>query len=190
MIEHQLKKAFDPYYQAPIESWNKFADLCEQVEYKKNQKIKEAGKRGKYGYFLLQGSVGTFVWKENSQACLNLFLENNFFADDLSLTTGEPSPLEIVALENSFILRMTKSNIEKLKKTQIGSILFMVGEQKDNANKQSHQMNYMTKTAEQRYLDLMKNEPELLHRIPQKHIASFLSITTQSLSRIRKKIKG
>ena len=189
MFEHQLKEAFDPYYNAPIENWKKLADLCEEVKYKKNDIIKEADKVARYGYFLLEGAVGTFVWKKNNYACLNLFLENSFFGDDLSLTSGSASPLEIVALENSSILRISKSNMEVLKKTPIGCLLFMVGEQNDNAKSQKTQIDLMTKTAEERYLDIIENQPELLHRIPQKHIASFLGITTQSLSRIRRKIK-
>ena len=189
MFEYKLKEAFDPYYKAPVETWKTFADLCEEVSYKKNQKIKETNKVARYGYFLLEGAVGTFVWKKNNYACLNLFLEYSFFGDDLSLTSGRPSPLEIVALENSSILRISKSNIEALKKKPIGSILFMVGEQNDNAKNQKKQIDLMTKTAEERYLDIIKNQPELLKRIPQKHIASYLGITTQSLSRIRRKIQ-
>jgi len=87
-------------------------------------------------------------------------------------------------------LRISKSNIEVLKKTPIGSVLFMIGEQHDNAKKQSQQMELMTKTAEQRYLDIITDRPELLDRISQKHIASYLGITSQSLSRIRRKVKG
>jgi len=188
MFEYKLKKAFDPYYKASIEIWKKFADLCEEVNYKKNQTIKEANKIEKYGYFLLEGSVGTFVWKKNSFACLNLFLEHSFFADDLSLASGSPTALKIVALEDSIILRISKSNMDILKKTPIGKMLFLVGEQNDNAEKQKLQMDLMTKTAEERYLEIVENRPELLKRCSQKHIASYLGITTQSLSRIRKRL--
>jgi len=188
MFEYKLKKAFDPYYEASIETWKKFADLCEEVNYKKNQTIKAANQIEKYGYFLLEGSVGTFVWKKNSFACLNLFLEYSFFADDLSLASRCPTPLEIVALENSSILRISKSNMDILKKKPIGKMLFLIGEQNDNAEKQKQQMDLMTKSAEERYLEILENRPELLKRISQKHIASYLGITTQSLSRIRKKI--
>ena len=54
MNEHILKKAFDNYYEAPIESWKAFVDLCEEVHFKKNEKIKEGGKtvRGTHWVFL------------------------------------------------------------------------------------------------------------------------------------------
>jgi CRP-like cAMP-binding protein len=186
--EQILKKAFDKYFEAPLEAWKVLADLCEAISFKKNERIKEANQTSKFGYFLLEGSCGLFVWKENNYVCTDLFLENNFFADDLSLLTGKPSPIEILSLEKSKLLRISKSNIDTLKKTPLGSMLFLAGEEKTNIEKQSQQIEIMTRSAAERYLNLMKSRPEILQRIHQKHIASYLGITTQSLSRIRKKI--
>ncbi len=187
MNEYVVKKAFDNYYEAPIEVWKAFVDLCEEVRFKKNEKIKEAGKTAKHGYFLLQGSCGLFVWREHTYICTDLILEHNFFADDISLLSGKPSPVEIVALENSIALQISKANIDVLKKTPIGNMLFLAGEENSTIEKQTQQIEMMTKSAEERYLDLLENRPEIIQRIHQKHIASYLGITTQSLSRIRKK---
>ena len=189
MIEHKLKEIFDPYFNAPIEAWEYFASMGEIVGYKKNEIIKEYSHIERYGYFLLEGSCGLFVWKENNFVCLDLFIENSFFADDISLNTGKPSPIEIIALEKSSVFRISKEKIEQLKQTPMGNMLFLVGSENDFREKQKQHMEFLTKTAEERYLDLQKNRPELLQRIHQKHIASYLGITTQSLSRIRKKIK-
>jgi len=190
MLAEILKKSFDKYYNAPIEAWQRFASLCEKMAFNKNEIIKHSDTTAKYGYFLLEGSVGLFVWKESKFVCTDLFLEFNFFADDISLFTGKPSPIEIISLEKTKILRISKSNIEVLKQTPIGSLLLLVGEQSANSEKQIQQIESMTLTAEERYSNLMKNNPELLQRISQKHIASYLGITPQSLSRIRKKLAG
>lgn len=189
MLAEILKKSFDKYYNAPIESWQRLASLCEEVESKKNEVIKQADTTAKYGYFLLEGSVGLFVWKENHSICTDLYLEFNFFGDDLSLLSGKPSPIEIISLEACKMLRISRSNIEILKKTPIGSILFLAGEQSSFSDKQNQQIESMTLTAEERYHNLLKNNPELLQRISQKHIASYLGITPQSLSRIRKNLR-
>ena len=188
MYEHIFKKAFDKHFEAPLEAWKSLADLCKEVTFKKNETVKEAHKIAKHGNFLLEGACGLFVWKENNSVCTDLFLEHNFFADDLSLLTGKPSPVEIVSLENSTLLSISKSNIDKLKKTPVGSMLFLAGEESTNVEKQTQQIEIMTKSAEERYLNLMKTRPEILQRIHQKHIASYLGITTQSLSRIRKNL--
>ena len=189
MYAEILKVTFDKYYNAPIEIWKYFSDLCEKVDYEKNEIVKSAHTIEKYGYFLLKGSCGLFVSKENDFVCADLFLENSFFADDVSLLSGKSSPIEIMALEKSSLLRIKKAAIEDLKNTPIGSVLFMAGEQNANVEKQKQQIELLTKTAEERYRYLLKNQSELLQRIHQKHIASYLGITTQSLSRIRRKIR-
>lgn len=186
MLAQILKKSFDQHYEAPIEAWERFASLCEEVSFKKNEVIKQANETAKYGYFLIEGSVGLFVWQEDKCACTDLFLEFNFFGDDISLFTGKPSPIEIVSLEETKIARISKDNIELLKKTPIGSMLYLAGEQNSNSDKQHQQIESMTLNAEERYHRLMQTNPEILQRISQKHIASYLGITPQSLSRIRK----
>jgi CRP/FNR family transcriptional regulator, anaerobic regulatory protein len=189
MIEQRLKELFDPHFNAPIEAWKHFENLGEIVDYKKNEVIKKCNLVERYGYFLIEGACGLFVWKENNFVCLDLFLENSFLADDISLSTGEPSPIEIIALEKSSVFRISKTNIKQLKQTPMGNMLFMIGSENDFNAKQKQHMEFLTKTAEERYLDLLNIRPELLQRIHQKHIASYLGITTQSLSRIRKKIR-
>ncbi len=186
MIAQALKNSFDRYYEAPIEIWEHFARLCESVSYKKNQVIKEANTVDRYGYFLLEGAAGTFVWKENNDACMDLHLEGDFFADELSLFSGKPSPVEIRALENAVVLRIGKSQIEQLKETPVGRMLFSIGDHHDLVKKQQQQIEMMTKTAEERYRELLHKNPALIQRIHQKHIASYLGITPQSLSRIRR----
>lgn len=188
MIAAALKKSFDRYYEAPLEVWEHFAALCEYATFKKNEPIKAAGKVDRYGYFLMEGTAGALVWKENTQICTDIYLEGDFFADDLSLFTGKPSPIEILAFEEAAALRIGKTNIEALQKTPIGRLLFSIGDQQGYLQKQQQQIDMMTQTAEARYVALLEKNPVLVQRIPQKYIASYLGITPQSLSRIRRKI--
>lgn len=183
-----LKAAFDPHYEAPLEVWDYFARCGETIEIKKNQVIKAAHSVEKYGYFLVKGACGLFVWKENTEVCLDLHLENDFFTDDLSFYSGQPSPIEIIALEACTLLRLSKSNIDHLNSTPQGQLLFSIGNQLGYVQKQQQQLNLLTRTAEERYLELMADRPQLVQRIAQKHIASLLGITTQSLSRIRRRL--
>jgi CRP-like cAMP-binding protein len=185
MNELKLKQSFDTYFEAPIEVWKSFVDLCEEVSFKKNEIIKANGETEKNAYFILEGACGVFLWKENNFVCLDIALENNFFADHMSLITGQPSPLETIALEATTALKIKSSNIAKLKESTFGKIVFLLGAENSFVEKQQQQIDLLTKTAEQRYEELMAKNPEIIKRIAQKHIASYLGITTQSLSRIR-----
>ena len=185
MNELKLKQSFDKYFDAPIEVWKSFSDLCVEVKFKKNETIKQTGQTEKNAYFILEGACGVFLWKENNFVCLDIVLENNFFADHMSLITEQPSPLETIALETTTALKINSSNIAKLKQSSFGNILFLLGAENSFVEKQQQQIDLLTKTAEQRYEELMYKNPEVIQRIAQKHIASYLGITTQSLSRIR-----
>ncbi len=185
MNELKLKKAFDKYFDAPIAVWKSFVDLCDEVHFKKKEVIKEAGRTEKNAYFILGGACGVFLWKENNFVCLDVVLENNFFADHMSLITEKPSPLRTIALEKTTALKISANNIAKLKKSPFGNILFLLGAENSFVEKQQQQIDLLTKTAEKRYTELLQKNPEIIQRIAQKHIASYLGITTQSLSRIR-----
>lgn len=190
MIAARLKSSFDKYFPAPLEAWRQFAELCDLVKFRKNEIIKPAGQTERFGYFILQGSGGVFLWKENNYVCLDLMYEDIFFADYMSLITRQPSPLETMALENSEMLRISRQNIDRLKETPMGQVIFLISAEWSFVEKQQQQIDLLLKTAEQRYLDLMEKQPDLIQRTPQKHVASYLGITTQSLSRIRRKIGG
>lgn len=187
MNELKLKKSFDKYFEAPIEVWKSFTDLCEEVKFRKNEIIKATGQTEKYAYFILSGACGVFLWKENNFVCLDIVLENDFFADHLSLISGKPSLLETVALEKTSALRISKSNIYSLRKSVFGTNLFLIGAENAFVEKQQQQIDLLTKTAEQRYHELLEKQPQIVQRIANKHIASYLGIRTESLSRIRKK---
>lgn len=188
MIAKLLKQSFDRYFEAPIEAWEGFASLCEPVTFKKNEIIKRADTKEKNGYFILEGSGGVFVWKEKNYVCLDLMYEGEFFADYMSLINGQVSPIETIALENSEMLKISKDNVDQLKQAGIGQTIFLISAESSYVEKQEQQIDLLLKTAEQRYKDLLIKQPKIIQRTPQKHIASYLGITTQSLSRIRKSL--
>jgi CRP/FNR family transcriptional regulator, anaerobic regulatory protein len=182
-----LQASFGKYFEVPLNAWQFFGDLCEEVYFKKNEIMKMAGTAEQFGYFILEGSCGTFLWKENNDVCIELVLEDNFFGDDMSMITNATTPLETRALEPLRALRISKQNIMELKKTPMGQMIFLIASENGFVLKQQQQIDLLLKTAEARYLEIVENKPEWIQRFSQKHIASYLGITTQSLSRIRNK---
>lgn len=187
-LAQRLKSSFDKYFDAPIEAWAQFAELCSLVSFKKNEVIKTAGQSERFGYFILKGSGGVFVWKGNNYVCLDLYYEDSFFGDYMSLITNQPSPLETLALEDSEMIRISAENISKLKQTPMGQFIFLVSAEATFVEKQEQQINLLLYSAEQRYIKLLERHPNIIQRTPQKHIASYLGITTQSLGRIGAKV--
>ena len=184
-----IKKIFDPYFEAPLEIWESFAKFLKHKSYKKNEIIKDTNQKEKYLNIITKGASGIFLWKENSTICLDLCYENEFFGDYMSFLTRKPTELFTQAIEETELLSISYSDLDKLYKgSDIGLNIGRIASESLFIHKQTQQIDLLMLTAEQRYLKLLKRHPKTVQRTPQKHIASYLGITPESFSRIRKKI--
>jgi CRP-like cAMP-binding protein len=185
--EEKIKQAFDPYFNVPVEAWKSFADLGEIVTTIKDQTIKVEDTTEKYLSFILKGSGGILLWNNTNFVCIDLCYEGEFFGDYMSFLNQQPTPLEVVTFEPSELFRISKSNFDKLSSnTEFGDKICRFASEALFVHKQNQQIDILTKTATERYIELQIRQPEIIHRTPQKYIASYLGVTPQSLSRIRK----
>lgn len=190
MLAATLKKAFDPFFNAPLQAWTEFAGYCEPVKFARNEVIKREGAIERYFYFILKGSAGLFLWKENHFVCLDFAFDHSGCCDLMSLLTHQPTPLEVVALEPSEMLRISRADFFKLCEKPVGRVILQKTTEGSFVDKQKQQIELLTLGAEQRYAILLQTFPDIHQRIAQKHIASYLGITPQSLSRIRRQIRN
>jgi CRP-like cAMP-binding protein len=131
------------------------------------------------------------LWNHPNFVCIDLCYEGDFFGDYMSFLFGQATALEVVVFEKSDIFRISKTNFDKL--TQLstyGDKICRFASEALFAHKQTQQIDIITKSATERYLELQTKQPQILQRTPQKYIASYLGITPQSLSRIRKEISS
>jgi CRP-like cAMP-binding protein len=184
-----LKSSFDSFFEAPKETWEDFADKCDVVSFKKDEIIKMQNTSERYFYFIINGSVGIFIWKENNFVCLDFAFDGHFCSDYMSLLIKQPTPLQMVALENTKMLRITAKDYELITQEPIGKVLRLVAAEMSFVGKQQQQIELLTKSAKERYEILQHQFPNIQNRIAQNHIASYLGITPQSLSRIRRRMK-
>src|SRR5215471_11468151 len=145
----------------------------------------------KYESFVTEGCLKTFYIDENGFEHIIDFSIEEWWADDLySLLTQTPSKSNIKAIEDTTILQISKTDLELLyqkipKFERFFRILFQ------NAYiTQREQINLaLSASAEERYLLFLKKKPYAEKRFPQKDIASYLGVTPQFLSTLRKKTR-
>ena len=107
----------------------------------------------------------------------------------MSFLLQKPTELYTLALENTELLSISHSDLNELYKgSEIGLNIGRIASESLFIHKQAQQIDLLTLTAEERYTKLLSRQPEIIQRTPQKHIASYLGITPESFSRIRKKI--
>jgi CRP-like cAMP-binding protein len=155
---------------------------------RKRQYFLQEGDVCKYIGFVIKGSARTFTVDERGhENVLKLSLENWWLADFESFYLLTPSRFNIEALEDLEVLQSTNSQIEEfLKDIPAFSTMASVINQNYTIANQKRMQAAMSFTAEERYEDLVSNYPDFLKRFPQNMIASYLGISRETLSRIRK----
>lgn len=183
-----IKRLFDEYFEAPLHLWESFSQHMSKRTFKKNEIIKEGGKVENHIDIIIKGSVGVFLWTDNHTKCLDLFYEEYFSCDYMSFIENKPSELFTQALEVTELYSISRGDIEELYYDNVhGLKIVKAASQSLFLHKQRQQISLLTQTAEQRYKMMLEETPELIHRTASKHIASYLGVTPESLSRIRAK---
>ncbi|MDZ4665347.1 MAG: Crp/Fnr family transcriptional regulator [Bacteroidota bacterium] len=162
------------------------SEICKIINVKKNTDLQAIGHTCKTIYFLNKGMARIYYFKDGTDITESFAFENNIIARIESLFTGKPSRKAIQILEDAEIIAISATQLFKLydKYPEIERLFRLIFESAyvDTVNRiESIQFH----TAEERYKSLIKDAPDVLKRIPLKHIASYLGITQVSLSRIR-----
>ena len=155
---------------------------------RKSDVLLREGEYSNRSYFVLKGCVRSYYLIDGEERTTAFFTENQAILP-ICITTQTPSEYFLSCVEDSILLASTtdmeQSFFEKFPRFES---LCRVMSEKMLADNQMGFERYMNSTPEQRYLYLMEEGPELLARVPQYQLASFLGIKPESLSRIRKRL--
>lgn len=157
---------------------------------KRRQFILQEGDVCKYNTFVVEGCFKMYMVDPNGKEHnLQFAIENWWIGDIGSFHSEEPSRLYIEAIENSVILQIKKEDQWKLfvdypKFNRI----FRVLAENAMVSLQNRILQNISSTAEERYLEFLKKHPQLFNRISNVQIASYLGVTPEFLSTIRKNI--
>ena len=185
-----LRKYIDERTSAPLTEEG-FALLQQAFTHKKLRKkqyLLQEGDVCKHLSFIIKGALRQFsVDEKGIERIVRFGIEQWWMADRESFEMNTPSGYNIEALEDSEVLGITHSALQQLKE-QVPVMKEMTQELDKRSYFASQKRIHaaISYTAEERYLDLMKTYPVFLQRFPQNMIASYLGISPETLSRIRK----
>ena len=168
--------------------FEQFYALTKTIKLRKNEFLINEGSIARYTAFINSGVLYSYSIDEKGEKhVVNIAIEDYWISDLFSFLSGEPSIFNVQAIENSEIVLLSKSNFEIACNT-IPSFerFFRLLIQKAYINSQRRISRIYGDSAKERYLKLLKSNPEIIQRVPQHYIASYLGIKPQSLSRIRK----
>lgn len=141
-------------------------------------------------FFVTQGSLRSFcIDKEGKEHTLQFAIKDWWISDFMAIYNHEPASLTVESITNSIVIEFNSQKLDKI------YLLFPEFEQFQRKNLERHVvslhkriLNQMQLTALERYTLFLKQYPDIERDIPNYHIASYLGITQQSLSRVRAEI--
>ena len=174
----------------PEGQFEQFLNLWEYKKFKRNEFILKAGEIPKFTIFVLKGCLRQYVVNEQGEESIVYFAEERHFIGDLpSVRNKTVSIYNFQAIEECELLTISADNWEEaFVKFPWWAEAHLKGYQKWAALLQQQFAERHTLTGEERYLNLLKAKPKLFQRVPQHAIASYLGLSAETLSRIRKKI--
>lgn len=159
---------------------------------RKRQYILNAGDVCQYITFVEKGMLRSFSTDESGQEHVVQFAIEGWWISDLgSFISGDDSVYNIEALEDSEVLNLTKEQLEEMtRKLPCMEHYFRVLMQNNIVALQRRLIATVSLTAEEKYTKLMEVCPDIINRASQQHVASYLGLTPETLSRVRKQVSN
>lgn len=155
---------------------------------RKRQYLLQEGDISKYVAFVEKGILRSYsVDEKGSEHIIQFAFEGWWISDLYSFLTSEPSPFNIDALEDCELLLLSRTAEEQLlEKVPKMERYFRILLQGSLIANQRRLVSSLSHSAEEKYNQLIQSCPTIPQRIPQHMMASFLGITPETLSRIRR----
>ena len=147
------------------------------------------GEVAKYGCFVSEGCLRSYVVDDKGKEHVVQFAPENWWLSDIdSMVNKKPTLYFMDAIEPSKVVLIDYPSFQKLLSVLPGlAQSFQSGQQKHNAAKDKRIIAALTTDAETRYHQFLQTYPSIAQRVPQHMLASYLGISPETLSRVRKK---
>ena len=162
-------------------------ELGELRHFDKNVRLVQIGEPELYINFILKGVLKKFFYrKRNEEIITQIAKEGDLISSSVAFLSGAPSEYAVETFEPSSVISFSRKNIEQLyhnnyKMERLGRLIitdwFLQKEYWEYAR--------IRLSPKQRFLDFMSGNPDLLMRIPQKSLASYLNIKPETFSRYK-----
>ena len=169
---------------------NTIASYLVEKQYKTKTLLLNAGEVCKSSYFVKSGVLRSFTINDNIiKHILHFACKGWWIGDMYSLISQKPGHLFIEVLEDAETIELSKENQEILYK-EVPKLerFFRILTENSLVSHQERIMNNLSLTVEERFINFKNKYPELLQKVPQKHIASYLGVTPEFYSKMKKKL--
>ena len=182
-IAQEISRIYCPLTPSAIEV---LAGILVPMKYQKGDTILEEGMVCRALYFVEKGMVRQYYYKNQKDVTEHFSFEGRIVFCIESFLKQEPSRLIVEALENTILYAIPYDELHKLMvRNQEMEMLYRKILEHVAISSQEHADSQRFENASERYERLLREKPEIILRAPMVHIASFLQMTPETLSRVR-----
>jgi len=184
-----IRKYFEKTFKLTDRDWQIFSSKLTRKEFPKKHMLLKVGQVENHLSFVETGIIRFYIPKEENDLTFAFTFDSNFVSGYDSFLTRTPSTYNIETSTKTILWRLTYNDLQKVyNDTEIGNAIGRQASEDLFLKKSKRELSLLNETAEQRYLNLFTEQPKLIEKIPLKYIASYIGVTPQALSRIRKRI--
>ncbi len=167
--------------------WRVFKKHIDVVEFDKDAIISQNNKIENYLYYILKGGCRVYYEKPDKDINILFRFENQFISAYTSFLTREPSKQSIQALEKMLAVRINYESALLLSKYRVGEKIFRKNAEELFVLKEQREESLLMETPDEKYQNLMIKHKDWFLRVPQHYIASYLGMSPETLSRVKKR---
>jgi CRP-like cAMP-binding protein len=184
----QFLSEFDELSEKEIHN---LANSLSVMEIKKDNMLVQEGELCNVCYFVLKGCLHQFIVKNGVEKTIAIYTENQAVNYYSNTDEQQKSESFLTSIEDTVVLIGSPDKDKELySKFPVLAEITRNMIEADFGETQKTLTKYITSNPEERYLNILNERPHLFQRVPQYIIASFLGVTPESLSRIRKRLAG
>lgn len=185
---NKLLYYFKKWVDISAEDEKRICSAFERISIDKKTHLLQPEEQCKYIYFIIKGCMRSYyVDSKGTEHIYQIRMDNSWISDLQSLFSGLPSKYYLETIEDTVTLRISNEKLENLyKEVPVLERYFRILFQKAYINALDRLNETMWETAIERYNHMLKEQPDMFQRVPLVYIASYLGITPESLSRIRR----
>lgn len=185
----KIRQYFESEFGISQDDWEIFSSKLNRYEFPKKSKLVEAGKVENYLSFIEKGVVRLYIPKEDGDLTFGFVFNGAFVSAYDSFLTQKPSEYTVETITDTTLWRLGHKELQEVyASSRIGNLIGRRASEELFLKKSKRELSLLRDSAEERYLNLFEERPELLREIPLKYIASYIGVTPQALSRIRRRI--
>jgi CRP-like cAMP-binding protein len=189
VFKERFSRHFSKYGELTAEEKAAIHESMQLKEFDRGRILVSPGETLRETYFILEGLVRSYYFTGNDEVTTAFFAEDEWVLSPGDGDTARPSPTGLVCMERTLVVTGNEKTARQLfeKFPRFESVAMAIVQEAFFAQQTRH-TEWITQSAEQRYLSLQKQRPAIFQRVSQYHIASYIGVKPESLSRIRKRI--